>query len=246
MRGSLKKLRERYILERFRQNAGLEFQILDDSREAPDFIVLFEGREIGVEITELFVPTDPGEMKPQARTSIAKRIADRAKRRYIELGGKPVYVSIHFTPGGSFSDLRRDATAEQLAQFVLAQNLSLNEYRRWHQSYPYRELPRQISALLMLGLPRWSMASWTVAEAGWVTPLTEEMLQAQVDEKTGKLAKYRRAAPEAWLVMATIGNSAAQLFEVVPGFKPDIIRSQFDRTYYIDCFEGKVFRLGNE
>lgn len=246
MRGSLKKLRERYILERFRQIAGLEFQILDDSREAPDFLVLFEGREIGVEITELFVPTNRGEMELQARTSITTQIAHRAKMRYIDIGGKPVHVSIHFAPGDSFSDLRRDAAVERLAQFVLAQDLSLNEYRAWRQTYPYTELPRQVSALHMLALPQWSMALWTVPEAGWVTPLTEEILQAQVDEKAGKLAQYRRVASEVWLVMATLGSTAAQLFEIAPEFKPDLIRSPFDRTYYVDGFVGKVYRLGVE
>jgi hypothetical protein len=67
---SRKKLTERFFLERFIDVSRLAAEIVDE-REEPDFLVRFEGRLVGVEVTRLFVSHDSNGVLPQAQESIS-------------------------------------------------------------------------------------------------------------------------------------------------------------------------------
>jgi hypothetical protein len=241
---SPKKQRELSLLTIFRRAADLDVRILDSERESPDFILEFEGRRIGLEVTELFIGDDGRSLQPQARTSIGSRIAMRARRRYEELGGKPVHVSIGLTLGDELRNANRDRVAESLAQFLLALDPPLDQAIFWRPSYENDPLPPEVHYLNILAVPSWSMAHWYVPESGWVAPLEEAALQAKVDEKAANLSNYQQVTPEVWLLVATRGRSAAQFFEIRSDLRPERISSPFSRTYYLSAFDGRVVRLG--
>ncbi|MET0657538.1 MAG: hypothetical protein ABW110_05200 [Steroidobacteraceae bacterium] len=238
-----KKPSERRLFTGFRQRAGLDLKIVEE-RESPDFLLAFEGRTIGLEVTELFVPSSGESLRPQARSSIGARLADRAKILYRQLGGKPVHVSIGLTPQDELRHLNRNQAAAQLAQFMLALDPPLDQVIFWRHNYLDDSLPREISFLNILAVPSWDMAHWHTPEAGWVAPLDESLLQAAVAEKANKLPEYQKAAQEVWLLLATGGRSASQFFEISPTLRTEDIQTPFSRTYYYAGFEGRVLRLG--
>ncbi|HSV35535.1 MAG TPA: hypothetical protein VLI46_08255 [Ramlibacter sp.] len=238
-----KKEREQYLLRSFLDSAGLAAEVVDPDREAPDFVLQFEGRLVGLEVTEIFIANDGGPIEPRARESIGERIAKLARRRYEQLGGKPVHVTIGLTLGGELRDLNRSETAEKLARFLLTIDPKPNQYVAWEPSYDRDPLPPEVHYLHILGVPTWEMAHWYVPQSGWVAPLEEELLQAAIDEKSSKLRDYRLAAPECWLLLASEGWSASQLFDGLPELRPEAIRSPFDRTYFFSAFEKFVLQL---
>jgi hypothetical protein len=241
---SSKKQRELSLLAAFAKAADLDVCVLESERESPDFIVEFEGRRIGLEVTELFIGGDGRSLQPQARTSIGSRIAMRARLRYEELGGKPVHVSIGLTLGDELRNANRHLLAESLAQFLLALDPPLDQVISWRPSYDNDPLPPEVHYLNILAVPSWSMAHWHVPESGWVAPLEEAALQAKVDEKLAKLSDYKQVTPEVWLLIAAKGSSASQFFEIRSDLRPEQIRSPFSRTYYLSAFDGRVVRLG--
>jgi hypothetical protein len=241
---SSKKQRELSIIVNFARAAGLDFEMVEIEREAPDFIVKFDGRHIGVEVTELFIGGDHPSMQPQARTSIGYRISTRARSRYEELGGKPLHVTIGLALGDELRGANRDHMAEYLAQFLLELDPPSGHVVSWRPSYESDPLPAEVRYLNVLAVPTRSMAHWHVPESGWVAPLEESVLQAKVDEKAQNLGTYKQAVSEIWLVMGTLGWSASQFLEVRSDLRPERITSPFARTYYFSGFEGRVLRLG--
>ncbi len=240
-----KKQREAHLLRVFLKLSGLPARILEDDREAPDFILEFEGRRVGLEVTELFIDKDGRPLAPKARESIGTRIAAQARRQYEELGGKPVHVTIGLSLGAEIRDLNRSEAAGKLARFILTLDPPLDQLVTWRPSYENDPLPPEVHYLNILAVPSWSMANWYVPQSGWVAPLTESLFQASIDGKAGKLEKYRLATPEVWLLLASEGWSASQLFDRTPDARPEAIRSPFDRTYFMSAFDGAFLRLGH-
>jgi hypothetical protein len=240
---SAKKLREQHLLARFLGAAGLSAEIIHSDREAPDFILRVDDRLVGLEVTEVFITNDGGPIQPKARESIGRQVAELARLRYEQLGGRPVHVTIGLTLGGELRDLNRSEAAEKLARFLLALNPQPEQYITWEPSYVKDPLPPEVHYLHILGVSTWGMAHWYVPQSGWVAPLREELLQFAIDEKTPKLPKYRLAAPECWLLLASEGWSASQLFDALAEIRCDTIHSPFDRTYFFSAFENFVLQL---
>lgn len=244
MSGLSKKQRELSLLTAFAKAADLKINVLESERESPDFVVAFEGRRIGVEVTELFIENNGRSFQPHARTSIGSRIATRARQRYEELGGKPVHVSIGLTLGDELRNAKRDVLAESLAQFLVSLDPPLNQAISWHPAFENDPLPPEVHYLNILAVRSWSMAHWYVPESGWAVPLEVGILQAKVDEKASKLSSYRQTISEVWLLIAAKGTSAAQFFEIRSDLRPELVKSPFARTYYLSAFDRLVVRLG--
>ena len=238
-----KKQRERHFLRAFFNLSGLPAQIVEVDHEAPDFILRLEGRKIGLELTEIFIESESGSIQPRARESIGRRVAAQARQRYEELAGKPVHVTIELSLGPELLKLNRAKTAEQLAAFILALDPPLGQYVAWQRARLNDPLPSEIQYLHILAVPSWNMAHWYVPSSGWVAPLTEQIIQASIDEKWKKLGQYRVAASESWLVVAIEGASASQLFDRLSDVRPEAIVSPFDRTYFLSVFDGFLRQL---
>jgi hypothetical protein len=183
-----KKQHERFLLERFLEAAKLQAEVIE-VREAPDFIIRFEGRSTGVEVTELFISHDTGRNLPQAQEALSSRIVSHAQQLYQASGARPAHVTVCFGPGCDVRGLNRDHTAAKLASFV--QGLQLSEWQRvdWRSEELDGHLPDEISFVHALGVPKSEMAHWGVARAGWAAPLSAGALQPRIDEKTTRLLK---------------------------------------------------------
>src|SRR5690606_13298679 len=185
-----KKERELAIVSGFIRSSGLVLRVADAERETPDFLADFEGRRIGVEVTEIFVPSHGNFLEPQARTSIASRVVAGAWKRYVELGGKPVHVSVQFTPHDTLREIDRNKAMEALATFILGMDLPMHQTVAWRQGYPPGPVPKEIIGVHLLSVPTWGMAIWTASEAGWVAPLKLDHIQVAVNEKAALLERY--------------------------------------------------------
>lgn len=237
-----KKQHERFLLERFIEASGLAVQIVKE-REEPDFLVRFEERLIGIEVTQLFVSHVANGPLPQAQESISDKIVCRARQIYEATGAPPAHVSVCFASGHELRQIDRDGTAKLLASFVSGLNLSAWERADWRPGYP-GPLPFEIAFVHALGVPASEMAHWTVARAGWVAPVSVDALQSRVDEKAARLPKYQESVEENWLLVVADGMKPSQLFEVRPEFEAHKVASPFARTYFYAHPDRAIVELG--
>jgi hypothetical protein len=237
------KQHERFLLERFFEDAALPAEIVDEL-EAPEFIVQFEGRRIGVEVTELFISHDTTQNLMQAQESISAKIVSRACQIYDASGGLPAHVSVCFGPGRDLRKLNRDRTANDLATFV--RTLNLTEWQRvdWRPGDFEGPLPEEISFVHALGVPGREMAHWTVARAGWAAPVTVGALQMRVDEKAMRLPKYRETVAENWLLVIADATKPSGLFDARSQIETGVVSSPFSRTYFYGYPDRMVMNLG--
>ncbi len=238
------KQRERFLLERFFDALGLPVTIIEDNREAPDFIAQVEGRKIGVELTDVFIHHQTDGNLPQAQESISERIVSSARQLYQESGAPPAHVSVCFSPASDLRQLDRDGTAVSLASFVRGLNLIQWQRVDWRPEQLHEPLPSAISFVHALGVPTFEMAHWAVARAGWVAPLTVGALQSRVDGKADKLLDYQKVVAENWLVVVADRSKPSQLLRAVPDFNPRAIRSPFAKTFYYGHPDKEVIQLG--
>jgi len=238
-----KKQHERFLLERFLEAAKLQAEVTE-AREAPDFIIRFEGRSIGVEVTELFISHDTGRNLPQAQEALSSRIVSHAQQLYQASGARPAHVTVCFGPGCDLRSLNRDHTAAKLASFV--QGLQLSELQRvdWRPEELDGHLPDEISFVHALGVPKSEMAHWGVARAGWAAPLSAGALQSRIDEKTTRLLKYRNTVSENWLLVVADGTKPSQLFDAKAEFDSRTISSPFSRSFFYGHPDRAVIELG--
>lgn len=233
MRTSIaQKQRERFLLERFAEQAGLSIKVLEE-RESPDFLIDVKEEKVGVELTELCILHGPTGSPARARESIANRIVSLAQRIYQESGAPPAHVSICFTPTANLKGIDRDRAAQALVRFVQKLNLAC-----WQRVdvHPYEldesYLPDELSFIHALGVPQYELAHWAVADAGWAAPLTVSSLQSRVDEKAAKIQEYKTIVATNWLVIVSDGTKPSQMFNTPPDFDPASVVSPFSRTFY--------------
>ena len=128
--GGRKKRHERFLLEHFLDVAKIRATIVNDQDEAPDFIVQFEGRLVGIEVTQLFISHD-GDNLQQVHESISSRIVSRAQQEYQASDAQHAHVSVHFAPGCDLRTLDMKSTALALAEFVKGLKLSEGQRVKW-------------------------------------------------------------------------------------------------------------------
>jgi hypothetical protein len=123
--------------------------------------------------------------------------------------------------------------------------MSLSEWKRvdWRPEYP-GPLTSVVSFVHALGVPAREMAHWAVVRAGWVAPLTVDILQSRIDEKAARLPEYQNDVRENWLLIFADGMKPSQLFDVRADFDPAKVVSPFDRTYFYGHPERATIELG--
>ncbi len=247
-----KKQRERILLERFLQTAGLQAEI-EKERECPDFLVRFESRLIGIEVTELFVKPDQKskenlelvEAPPlQAQEAISTKIVARAQELYQKSHAPPVGVSVCFGLGCDLPRNERERTAGGLASFIQGLNLAVGQPFDWWPEKDSGSVPPKVFSFIhALGVPNRRQAHWTVARAGWVVPLNESALRVRIDEKAKRLADYQLVVDENWLLIVADRTNPSQMFDGSV-LNAGLVTSPFSRSFFFGYPEKFVVELG--
>lgn len=237
---SIRKARERFFLDRL-LTAGSIGASISESREAPDFAIHLDGREIGVEVTELFAESSHPRLK--AHESKCQRVVASARQRYEASGGAPLHTSISFSPNIDLGSVLRESVADAVAQELLRMCLPSGQFVLWRNEFVNLDLA-PITFINALGVSQPEFAHWTVSSGGWLTPLTKELLQDAVRRKEQRLGNYRKRYKEVWLLIASEGVTPSQFFDMAALNDPSSIQTQFDRTYFLESFSGRTIRVG--
>lgn len=239
-----KKEHEVFILRQFIEFANLRGEIVDDSGEAPDFIVKFDNQLVGIEITELFITDGNHNNSMQVQESFARRIVQKAQRLYTSSGARPVQVSVIFSSGIDLRCLNLEEAAKALSNFIEKKAPVVDQIIQCQNGDAENALPEAMAYIRSRGVLNQKMAHWIVASAGWVTPMTKALLQERIDKKARLLAKYKERVTTNWLILVAGGNNPSQFFAAPSATIAAAVSSPFTRTFYFGCMPRNVVELG--
>ncbi len=245
-----KKVVERYQLKKFLQYAPLSLnQVNIVDSESPDFILaLPKGKAVGVELTEVFWPSEDEDLPAQGVHALYDKIVDMARREYDKQDGPPVAVSVIFSP--AFTPSKRDApsTSKSIANFVLAhvpdeegeRIFSRTAFLRNLECFP--ENVRHIHIYRWLDLKRSYFMS---PKSSFIPSLKREHVEKVIQRKEKKLKTYRENYPECeemWLVMVCNRELASQ-FDLDRLLFTTPLPSNFDRVFLFLEMDEQVHEL---
>lgn len=237
-----KKERERVLLATLLRAESIESQIID--RESPDFEICLQGKAVGVEVTELYHGSQAGQPSLQAIASICREIVERSERLFAKSAGTSLRVSVAFSPNAPLQKVRRDEAAQILHELVVhtlrEQGTDVEWRPRGSEDLRFLEL---FSRIHIYRQPQDFTPHWLVITAGWVAPVTAELVQSRINEKASLAASYMQNHPEVWLVVGVRGDTPSQFFDFNTEALGVSFRSPFSRTYFVDAFLGRAVRL---
>lgn len=238
-----KRNRERFLMDHFIRVAELPVRVVG-SPDPPDFVVQFEGRKVGVELTDIYQDSLVGVPSLQARESISESIVAMARNVYEgDADARPVNVQLVFSPGHELRSVRRDEAAQQVAAFVAKHPVGVFQAATFRIEQFDGELPESIAYVRVFGVPTREMSHWSVASAGWAASLTASMLEERIRAKAKLLPRYREVVKENWLVLVCEGKGPSQFFDSASIETLEGVSSPFDRTYFYEHFMQRVVRL---
>jgi hypothetical protein len=238
-----RKFRERYLLDAFLRKQGINALVADS--ESPDFLVSIDGESVGIELTELHHATSSDGVSLQARESVANRIIFEAQKLFSAQGGPSLRVSINFAPTFDPRTIERRSTAEYLCNLLSKITPEQDQISDWRPGVEeYRSGSAAVTYVHVYRHPSHFKPHWLHADAGWVAPITLDLVQRAIQAKAARLHDYRQRVAEVWLLLAVYGRTPSQFFDTEIRFDPSAVRSPFDRTYLHEAFLNHAILLG--
>jgi hypothetical protein len=174
-----RKTRERTLLDAVLRH--LEADAAVEDRESPDFLIEIGSRIVGVDVTELYLPSEG--VKPQARESAIARIVAKAQQFYDQTDGPPLEVAVGFTSGLD-PQVRRDDLARQIVDIVCEMLMDPSDYLEWQPSgIDRRRLLLPLNSIRAYRHREGVPSHWTAPQAGWVGAVRPDFLQVAIDRK---------------------------------------------------------------
>jgi hypothetical protein len=236
------KRRELFILKHFLKGEQIETEV--SLREAPDFEITYEGHRVGIEITELFHTTTPGQLPLQATASISNEIVQRAQRLHANAGGPSLRVSVGYSSRMGLGAVRKDEASQLLVEIVHATLEKQGNPVEWRPTYRQDVRAAEIfSHVHIYRHPDGIAPHWLVAAAGWVAPLEPDLIQSSIDQKAKLIESYLGSVPEVWLLIGALGRDPSQFFDLDTSKLGVEMKSPFHRTYFLDSFRPSAIRL---
>jgi hypothetical protein len=240
----VKKARERQALERFRQSyPGFPTGAIVDS-ESPDFLVLGNGRTIGIEVVGYVSGQGKGGSRERLQEKLRKRVVDTARVIFERDHPIPLWVNVFFRPGLQLHGRSVDALATALAEAVAggypkqgAGRVDLGfddlEESLWERGVLTVHIHR------LDGLER---NVWGSVEAGFIGWEIEELAQA-LAPKESKVATYRTRCDEVWALIVAEGLYPSSIFSTDRLQNQSPLASGFDRVVFFDLQELRAVTL---
>jgi hypothetical protein len=165
-----KKRLERWYVEQL-EHAVPDFPtgtVRDD--ETPDFIVLSDGRTIGIEVTVFHWPPADRKRPHQEEQALKDRAVAIADRIHAEAGGPGLYVTVSFATTTSFAkrDLREQGEAIARAVLDTVAPRALDDPA---VSVPSDRLPPGVIHITIRASVDGRDRLWSADAGGWVAPV---------------------------------------------------------------------------
>jgi hypothetical protein len=241
---NVKKRMERDSIQMLLQQLGIDSVISDC--EAPDFICVYGGQCLGIEVTELLRTSYDAGRESDQRAYEAERIMVKklASQRYLKKGGLPVHVGIKFNEK-PITRKDRSIVADWLAELVFANQPSVNEPFSWEcERCTYGSYPAQISSVDVYRLDNGVINHWPHNCSAFVTAGAMEAVTASIASKEAKLQEYMHWCEACWLLLVAdpVTRGSVSLFDWSE-CKSLVFKTCFERVFLRDTLEDAITEL---
>lgn len=216
--------------------------------DSPDLVIVTPAHRLGIEHTQLMQGKgERGSGTLKAAEMLQTRCVVTARELYEERGADPdLYVYVYFTAHHMRkADVPRlaERLAELVAQFAPAEPDSETTVEAWrHNRGAPGEIPPQIEEI-WIKKPGRPDHLWGVPRGSAVPFLSSAQIQAELDVKNGRVAKYRERCDEIWLLLTADGFSPATHLRLPDDVAAECFLSDFDRVFYFHNFDLQVREL---
>lgn len=243
MTRQIQKAEEIRLVERMRLALGGVPAGQIEPAEEPDVCVVLGDYRIGIEVTELHQASPPGHGLSRLQESERVGIVRRAQV-VTEASAMPAAdVAVHFNDSVSITKDVRERIVEQLVTLVSTHlperegSITVELSQQPRNSLPW------VHSVRIFRSPILTRHHWWVPEAGWVQMEFSSELQAAIDAKSPRYARYRSHCDECWCLVVASGGRPSGLFEPSDETRNYVYRSPFERTFFMEVFSGKLIEL---
>lgn len=240
-----KKL-ERYQLEQFIHCINIPVDEITED-EGPDFLISTNGSKYGIEITSI--------RQNATLSAIAgnhRKIVQKACRKAIEEGMEPVDIKVWFKNNRIINVQQFINNASEYLYELIEKSIQViksangniikieckkNNYNinqitaHWHTKDGHKWL---------------SNHRWQTQEPGYVSIDFFDILQNEISKKNKKIQDYLKKCSSCWLLIVVDRSKLDEHFDYEFMNHNHRYQSKFEKTYYFDLMENKVYQLITE
>ena len=199
--------------------AGLEFEILESDQESPDFLIKYDGRDVGVEITEIHIDENHKDQsqndskngsrsrkKRSDKDKIIKCAEKKYSKKYSNTSSRSIYAFFNFNDS-DFSEnvnrIIRNDMVECIVNVLGETNLDdmeISVYKKIdRQSTP--PTPPFVKSIWVCKTPVDTVRPWEPDNVSYTKKLQPCDLKKVLTNKNEKIKDYRKKVRENWLLI---------------------------------------------
>ena len=238
---SIKKDNELWIIQIFEDYSHLQISKNLIQTESPDFISELSGKQIGIEITEIYQDSDQGSSILKQQSSYKKvftevLMSELKKHLSYNFG---IDVDIDFRIPMKKSDFNSIAKSIRITCYPYLKDLAGNYSSEEFENYNYN-LPEAIKSIRVTRIDDLDEPHNFQSEGGVVPVLTNEHLYDVICKKELALLKFQKC-DEYWLIIREgnyhSGSFARDTNLILP------FASKFDRIYLLRTSRNELILL---
>ena len=230
------KEREKHIFAIFRDKYGLSGEFVHGDN--PDFTGPFNENTLGVEITEIYRPSKSKRKTIRESEIIKERIVSRSRDRANECGLPPLRVSVIFSGNMKYS---REAELTE-ALFEIVKNNCPESGNRIDLDF-YSGISLDFTKIFISNWPGAKIPVWFAMESGFINTDFSDEIQQIIDSKAKKITQYLTKCEKCWLIIAALGVSASNFYEISEKMTKVFYRSPFEKVFFVQVFDKTMKEL---
>jgi hypothetical protein len=236
MTRTAKKDRERRLVDSWRKvEASCPNGELEDY-EKPDLLLRAQGATIGIEVTEMFVPTTE-EFPPIARENYQDQAVLLAQQLHLKQGGPALDVAVLFSPGTPVTKKTVRSVAENIVALGEA-NTPLQGAREWKND-GLENVPLWI--IRIFRLPADFERTWHKGQWGIVPIGESEWIQRTINDKAA--IHYMLTIDNVWILIVSDSSRASSIALFDDEVFAVDYKAPFGRAFFFDSTRRRSIEL---
>lgn len=211
--------------------------------ESPDFILDYDSKRIGIEITRLFKSADSFGRHLQVQENERTLLVAESLALYERMKLPCIEVRISFGAQTSFNKKNREEFAERIS-FLISSNVPIDQswVRLENKFNDPNTFPCEIDSI---SIARYGHTKnfWSIPGAGWVQEDFVSELQLLIDRKNRLVTNFNQHCNFHWLVVVLEGMTDSTLFDPSDRTLNHIYESKYDKIFLLDRFRAKGYEL---
>ncbi len=222
-----RKEREKVIFDVFRDKYGLTGEFIYGDN--PDFLVSENGNTLGIEVTEIYNPVKIEGKTLREHEVMKEMIVERARDKSMAIGLPPLHVNVSFA--GNIKNNRVAYLTEVL--FEIVKN-NCPEQGNLIEFGNEGSIPDDFLSIFISNIPGSKRHVWMPMEVGCVETNFSDQIQQRIDSKAKKLRQYYLKCDRCWLIIAALGVSASNFYEIGKDMEKFCYESPFEKVFFFN------------